>query len=473
MSGTRPARLHVHGLLALAIAGCEAAPNPDSMPDSEAAPASLTRDSAGILVVENPRPAPGSHVGWQVSAEPIVSIGTVEGGDDFQLHRVDDALKLPDGRIVVANAGSHQLLVFDSAGSHLDAWGQRGQGPGDFGGSWGSDGLVTNLFWIEHWPGDSLAVCHGSGQAFNNVFSVWDFRGNHGRMLHLARDSEFSNCRDAIPGGPILASRWIDDRPSPLPEKGMNRRHLEFLLLTDDGSRAAALGRHPGAEIFWYFENHFGDGTGMGLYDPPLQKTLRWAAWGDFVVLAPTDRYELRAYRHDGSLARIVRRENNVRSPTQADIESYREANALTETATMMTDRYNATVDAFPVPEAFPAFTAIEVDTPGYLWVREYNLPEDGDRALWTVFDPEGIAQGFIETPQGLTIHEIGDDYILGKAEDELGVEYVQMWGLDRSGQAQATGLTPPRPDGVPAHPSSPATPASRARIPRPGAGPP
>ena len=29
---------------------------------------------------------------------------------------------------------------------------------------------------------------------------------------------------------------------------------------------------------------------------------------------------------------------------------------------------------------------------------------------------------------------EIGEDYILGEATDELGVEYVQMWGLDRKG---------------------------------------
>ena len=452
MSGTRPARLHVHGLVALAIAGCEAAPDaeglpnaaaaPDAIvaPDAESPPASQTRDSAGILIVENTRPAPGSRLGWEIGPEPLVSIGTVEASDDFQLHRVDDALRLSDGRIVVANAGSHQLLVFDSAGNHLEAWGQRGQGPGDFGENpWGSDGLVTNAFWIEHWPGDSLAVCHSTGQAFNNVLSVWDLRGDHGRMLHLARGSEVSSCRDAIPGGAILASRWIDDRPSPLPEKGMNRRRLEFFLLTDDGSRAAALGRHPGPEVFFHFEDHFGDGTGMGLYDPPFQRTLRWAAWGDFVVLAPTDRYELRAYRHDGSLARIVRRENRARSPTQADIESYREANVLTgDAGTMLMDQYNATLDAFPVPESFPAFTAIEVDAPGNLWVREYNLPEDGDRALWTVFDPEGMVLGFIETPPGLVIHEIGEDYILGKAEDELGVEYVQMWGLDRSGQARS-----------------------------------
>ncbi len=413
----------------LGTIGCEAPP------DAPPVPRFQIEDSAGIVIVANARPEVGSRLGWRVSAEPTLSIGTVEGGDDFQLHRVDDALMLPDGRIVVANAGSYQLLVFDAAGNFLEAWGQRGQGPGDFGGSWGSDGLVTHLFWIERWPGDSLAVCHGAGQTFNNVFSVWDTRGKHGRTINLHAGGDLWRCRDVLSDGTIMASRRFDDRPSPLPEKGVNRSQMDFFVLARDGSPLGALGRHPGAEIFWYFEEHFGDGTGMGLYEPPFQRTLRWAAWGEFAVVAPTDRYELRAYRADGSVGRIVRRENDLPSPADAHLDDYRAANPPEGDWAAnpgLLKRYIATYDAFPLPESFPAFSALEVDALGYLWVREYNLPADEDRALWTVFDPEGRVQGFVETPEGLVIYEIGEDYIVGKVEDELGVEYVQLWGLER-----------------------------------------
>ena len=41
---------------------------------------------------------------------------------------------------------------------------------------------------------------------------------------------------------------------------------------------------------------------------------------------------------------------------------------------------------------------------------------------------------GFVEMPAGLVIHEIGKDYILGKLRDELDIEYVQVWPLERSG---------------------------------------
>ena len=424
--------------LALAAAGCEAAPGGDVPPDAKASGTQI-QDSAGILLAENARPADGSRLGWQVGSEPLISIGTVEGEGDFQLHQVDDALKLRDGRIVVANGGSYQLLVFDEAGRYLAAWGRRGEGPGDFGGSWGSNGLgPANLFRMERWPGDSLAVCHGVTVAGAKQFvSIWDTEGNFGRRLNLGRDGRVPRCLEALPGGDILTLHW-----TPVPaldqEKGLSRQaDLELFIVAGDGSLRGSLGLHPGAENFWNWENHRGDGTGFFIPEPPFQKSLVWAAWGELVLVAPTERYELKAYRRDGSLARIVRRENDVRSPVQADLDSYREGRRRIIAERWPPDLaklYLAALDALPLPESFPAISAIEVDLLGNLWVREYNLPGQEDRALWTVFDPEGLVQGFVATPPGLVIYEIGEDYILGKVEDDLGVEYVQLWGLERVG---------------------------------------
>ncbi len=65
---------------------------------------------------------------------------------------------------------------------------------------------------------------------------------------------------------------------------------------------------------------------------------------------------------------------------------------------------------------------------------RQFSPPEEYDGTLWTVFDREGRVLGLVETPGGLTIFEIGEDYILAKVTDDLGVEYVRLWGLMRSG---------------------------------------
>ena len=88
---------------------------------------------------------------------------------------------------------------------------------------------------------------------------------------------------------------------------------------------------------------------------------------------------------------------------------------------------------AAPVAERMPALTSIIVDRLDHLWVEEYELPgEERPGSLWTVFDPEGRVLGFVETPDGLEIYEIGEDYILGRSLDELDVEHVQVWPLER-----------------------------------------
>ena len=148
---------------------------------------------------------------------------------------------------------------------------------------------------------------------------------------------------------------------------------------------------------------------------------------GDLIVITTNDRYEIRAYRTDGSLARTVRRDHEARAPTRADLRDY--------VAGQNPDRPEAldAVADMPLVEAFPAFGRMFVDRLDHLWVEEYRLPGEEHR-LWTVFDPEGRALGLVEMPGSFNVREIGEDYILGTREDALDIEYVESWPLDRSG---------------------------------------
>ena len=169
-----------------------------------------------------------------------------------------------------------------------------------------------------------------------------------------------------------------------------------------------------------------------------------------------TTRYEIRAFRDDGTLARIVRREHVPRATTEADREAYVEGElarieeALARAASLpgpegmeirarmsslRGEQGRELFESTPLAPHFPAFSTILSDASGNLWVREYDFPrEERPAPLWTVFDPEGRVLGFIETPSGLRIGQIGEDYILGHYEDQLEVEYVQVWALERSG---------------------------------------
>ncbi|HEU4830543.1 MAG TPA: 6-bladed beta-propeller [Gemmatimonadales bacterium] len=108
---------------------------------------------------------------WEVSPAPVVSIGVAEGEAAYELHRASDAIALRDGRIVVANSGSSELRVFDSAGVYLKSIGRQGSGPGEF------RGTIT-LF--PH-AGDSL-IAYDNG---NGRFSVFDPDGEYVRLLEI------------------------------------------------------------------------------------------------------------------------------------------------------------------------------------------------------------------------------------------------------------------------------------------------
>ena len=65
--------------------------------------------------------------------------------------------------------------------------------------------------------------------------------------------------------------------------------------------------------------------------------------------------------------------------------------------------------------------------------MEEYRVPGVEDRVT-TIFDPEGRMVGSVTLPRRFRVEEIGVNYLLGRASDELGVEYLRLYGLTRPG---------------------------------------
>ncbi|CAN5731151.1 hypothetical protein BH23GEM10_BH23GEM10_06010 [soil metagenome] len=78
--------------------------------------------------VRSPEDAPV----WPVGGDPAYELGVTEGDVEYQLHQVVGSTRLPDGGVAVMNAGSHELRIYDAAGSFVSATGRRGEGPGEF-----------------------------------------------------------------------------------------------------------------------------------------------------------------------------------------------------------------------------------------------------------------------------------------------------------------------------------------------------
>ncbi len=377
--------------------------------DGGGGPQSTVRDSAGVTIVENRSPLPDSRLGWRVGPEATVLIGTAEGDPAYELFRVGGAMRLSDGRIVVANAGTGELRVYDAKGIHLASWGGQGDGPGEFG-AMAPSGL-------EPWPGDSLMA----RDPFSGRISIFSMDGTFGRALRL--EGGYQSVVGPLPDGSVFAATLTTFERGEPGTSEIIRPDVDYGILSTDGSVQRDLGAYPGSEL--YMVNTV-DGSPFPRPYPFRRSSFEFT-WGDLVVIATNDRYEIRAYRPDGSLARIVRRDHEVRAPTRGDLRD--------AVARQNPDRPEAldAVGDMPLVEAFPAFASVHVDRLGYLWVREYRLPGERHR-LWTVFDPEGRVLGLIDMPGSFAVEEIGEDYILGTRDDELGIEYVESWPLDRSG---------------------------------------
>ena len=357
-------------------------------------PATSGRDSAGIRIVENASPAEGSRLHWVIGPEPDVTIGDIDGEDPYLFRYAWDATRMSDGRIVVVDRSTSELRVFDAAGVYLTMWGGLGEGPGEF--------PRMSLGSVEPWPGDSIVAWYADAQ----TISVFDSAGNFGRSFNRAgagqRPWEVTRPELVRRDGTILG----------VLERGENAGTAEVRILNGEGGLHMSLGDHRSRRALYF------------------SRELKLGLWGDLAVVAPSDRYEFKAYADDGTLVRIVRREHVPRVPRAEDI--------LVDPRLRPEWRIPMEAEMLRVPQSqleefFPAFAEIMSDAAGYLWVREYEPPKEaGPAPVWTVFSPEGRVLGFVETPPGLEIYEIGEDYLLGHAEGELDVEMIQLWPLVR-----------------------------------------
>jgi hypothetical protein len=84
-----------------------------------------------------------------------------------------------------------------------------------------------------------------------------------------------------------------------------------------------------------------------------------------------------------------------------------------------------------PRPDQYPVWQRLLVDSEGWIWAERFRT-SDENPALWTLFNPAGLAAGSVELPPDLDVHQIGDDFVLGVWHDEDGVEYVRRYRLDR-----------------------------------------
>lgn len=176
-------------------------------------------------------------------------------------------------------------------------------------------------------------------------------------------------------------------------------------------------------------------------------KSAYLAASNNWIYVAPTDDYSVRVYDAEGALRRIIRRAVPRISVTPGDVDRFvekrlREVDPLPEER----EEVERSIRAWEVSPTMPAFRWISVDSEDNLWVEEFDTERLG-QGRFSVFRSDGVWLGHVDLPNGLPETrgglfqpwlDIGPDYVLGVWVDELGVEQVRLYSINK-GQRRAS----------------------------------
>jgi hypothetical protein len=377
--------------------------------------APLSSTDAGLI--ESDAPLWADAEGWRLVDSPSVSIGVDAGEEPYMFYRVRGALRMPDGRILVSDAGAHEVRLFNADGVFISATGRQGQGPGEFGepATMGLLGpgpsghvLVTDSI------NGRINVLDGEGSYVGQITvggvpgatggGVIDMFGD-GSLLHIATDGD--NRLRADNSGSIIRMR------SQLRRYGGEGAPLELLAYQE--SRPRYVNEVDGVTNFPFIT---------------FTADAQAVASGDMLWMTTGADTEVWAVDFDGDeVARVRWRIPDRRRSADVYDRYVEESLAGMSRERDLTMYGHLYRQELPLPEFIPAHRDMIADDAGNLWLERYRLPWE-TQPRWDVVDPERGWLGVVETPPSFQVMQITDDAVIGVHSDGEGVTRVRVFPM-------------------------------------------
>jgi len=379
-------------------------------------------DSAGVTIVRNAKPLWSDADAWSVAAEPRFTIGVLDGSPEYQLYNVVAAARQSDGDVVVVDGGTLEVRLYDGDGTFLAKWGGRGSGPGEL-----QDPVQVLVS-----PGDTLLVWDDAlarVSRFDPAGNLVDMRSvDRGTIAKAVEPPLYPGMGRLLPDGDLLVR---------LTEKTMvkggkqsssdaSRARSGALLVSSDYSQIDTLMFFEDAERV-----RVSAPWGVWQVEPPRARTTVVAVQGSEsrICIGDQKAAEVSCFGPDGSRTSIRWSPREV-VVTAADIDKWRDTTVALLAGKLSESEVSGVLDQVAVPTFRPPFSTVVIDAAGNLWVEQGpSSGSDVGSIEYLVFDRAGLFLGPVVLPQ-IQVLDIGGDYIIGVYEDELEVEYLQLFEI-------------------------------------------
>lgn len=370
--------------------------------------AGTVRDSAGVVVVDNPESGLWtSETEWRLQED--LRIGVTDGDAVRQFDAIDDIAIDESGRIHVLDGS--EIRVFEGDGEFVRTIGRRGGGPGE----------LARPSAVLIGAADTIFLPDTRNQRVQRFLTG----GSDAGSFPISPNEGIPLGWQIRPDGTLLQ----EVRTLPSPRAGDER--ILVLVRGGDGEVLDTLLAMPVGEAMVIPNGQ----PQMTLFAPePL-----WTILTDGrIASGRNSEYRLELRTADGRLERIVQRPFERRSFSASDQREFR--TRLRESLeghppSPATDRMLRSMN---YADYYPVYAALFGGPDGTIWVRHAKgVSSIGDsdleafdvRAIGTsthdVFDTEGRFLGVIATPDEFEPLRSRGEYVYGVGRDDLGVQHV------------------------------------------------
>ena len=325
------------------------------------------------VVVSNPKaPVYKNGVKMRIAFIEDLSIGEVEGDENYMFGTSITFNTDEDGNFYVSDSDNNRILKYDAKGKYLLTIGRKGQGPGEF------QSLSVPRFDKDK----NLYVA----DPINNRISFFDKNGKYLKQIQMKERyfDPYVNSKGFIVANKLNLSQEANIQKQTL-IYGLfdDKFNLTAELYRDEMELAMPTGIDESALV-----DFVAKAFSARAFRPYVRLTL---ANNDFIYLGYPEKYEINIYSPQGKIAKKITKEHEPIAVSEKDKESFSKiaGESLTRSSSVFTE--NMVKKAFQkikYPKYKPAYQSFILMENGWLAVIVDSL--EGEYTLFDIFDQDG-----------------------------------------------------------------------------------